>query len=113
MRELRLGVILDDTQLPPAAAAGSKDVLCEWLAALVWQTQQARKVFALLDTHGKGCIVAQDLLNGDLDGALDEDAVVEMMDAFRVGGARSGDDDDSAVLTEDDIIRIARLVNLS
>jgi hypothetical protein len=109
VRELQLGVILDDTKLP--ARYLEKDVLCEWLAALVWQTQQARKVFALLDTHGKGCIVAQDLLNGDLDGALNEDAAVEMMDEFRVSG---GDDDiDSAVMTEDDLIRVARVVNLS
>jgi hypothetical protein len=109
VRELQLGVILDDTQLP--AHYMKKDILCEWLAALVWQTQQARKVFALLDTHGKGCIVAQDLLNGDLDGALNEDAAVEMMDEFRV--MSGGDDVDSAVMTENDLIRVARLVNLS
>jgi hypothetical protein len=90
VRELRLGVVLDDTKLP--AHYLEKDVLCEWLAALVWQTQQARKVFALLDTHGKGCIVAQDLLNGDLDGALNEDAVVEMMNEFRAMSCIGGDD---------------------
>jgi Ca2+-binding EF-hand superfamily protein len=66
--------------------------------------QQARKAFELIDTHDKGCIVAQDLLQADLDGALDEEMVEEMMEEFVPDGE---------VLTENDIIRIARLVNRS
>jgi hypothetical protein len=109
VRELRLGVVWDDDDdvRPPLVpeTLTNKNKLCEWLAAMVWQTQQARKVFALMDTHDKGCIVAQDLLQADLDGALDEEMVVEMMEEFVPG--------DGEVLTENDIIRIARLVNLS
>jgi hypothetical protein len=108
VRELRLGVVWDDDDnvRPPllATTLTNKDNLCEWLAVMVWQTQQARQVFALMDTHDKGCIVAQDLLTADLDGALDEEMVVEMMEEFVPDGE---------VLTENDIIRIARLVNLS
>jgi hypothetical protein len=105
VRELRLGVVWDDDVKPPLPATlTNKDNLCEWLAVMVWQTQQARQVFALMDTHDKGCIVAQDLLTADLDGALDEEMVVEMMEEFVPDGE---------VLTENDIIRIARLVNLS
>lgn len=96
--ELQLGVILEDTILPK-----QQSEMCELLARLELQTERARKVFSLMDSNDKGCVVAQDLLQADLDGELEEDHVLEMIEEFAP---------DREILTVNDIIRIARIVNL-
>jgi hypothetical protein len=79
-----------------------------YLAAVSYnQTVKAAQVFATLDRTGKGCIVQQDLqeacdeiLSGEQ--AVSSEEVSEMMEFCS----------SSELLSKDDIIRIARQVNL-
>jgi Ca2+-binding EF-hand superfamily protein len=79
------------------------------------QTVRCQQVFGLLDTADKGCIVVEDLYrvaaelftNGD-DQAVSQQEVDEMMEEFATCSNGGG----TATLSRDDLIRIARLVNL-
>ena len=86
------------------------------------QTQQVQQVFRLLDPDGKGCIVLQDLQrtvhelelgkSNENDGEdWCEEALEEMMTFL---GGSTGDDDDVSgiLLLPDDLLRVAREVNL-
>jgi hypothetical protein len=97
----------------------NKNATLESLLALAiekfHQNERAVQVFHMLDEAGKGCVVGSDVLRaiqelGGLSPMSDEkddiqpEQVQEMMQEFC-----STDDD---LLTKDDIIRIARIVNL-
>ena len=78
------------------------------------QTERARQVFHLLDSVGKGVVVVEDLQrvvtevfdtnNNDGNSSIEEDDLNEMIQEFDKSGA--------GLLTEDDLILIARKVGL-
>jgi hypothetical protein len=81
------------------------------------QTVQANEVFDLLDMDDKGCIVAEDLHRAvaelwtrESDEGISEEQVEEMMQF--AGTDKAEMHDDFRMLSRDDIVRIARMVNL-
>jgi len=85
-----------------------KEALQHLAAVSYNQTIKAAQVFELLDKNGKGCIVIQDvqqacdeILTGEQ--AVTSEEVSEMMEEFCSS---------NELLSKDDIIRIARQVNL-
>jgi hypothetical protein len=81
------------------------------------QTVQANAVFDLLDMDGKGCVVAEDLHRAvaelwtrESDEGISEEQVEEMMQF--AGTDKTDMHDDMRMLSRDDIVRIARMVNL-
>jgi hypothetical protein len=81
------------------------------------QTVQANAVFDLLDMDGKGCVVAEDLQRAvaelwtrESDEGISEEQVEEMMQF--AGTDKTGMHDDMRMLSRDDFVRIARMVNL-
>lgn len=88
------------------------DSLTQLAVQLHSQTDRARQVFQLLDTAGKGVVVVEDLQrvvfevfddNGN-NGSIGEDDLNEMIREFDQSG--------SGLLTENDLVLIARKVGL-
>jgi hypothetical protein len=102
----------DDNQQPQVEMA------MESLVARAYrQTVQANAVFDLLDMDGKGCVVAEDLHRAvaelwtrESDESISEDQVEEMMQF--AGTDQIDMHDDMKILSRDDLVRIARMVNL-
>jgi hypothetical protein len=114
--QLELSHVSTD-DLAECLLTSSKNSVLESLQALAiekyHQNERATQVFHMLDEAGKGCVVGSDVLRavqelGELSSASEDhiqpEQVEEMMQEFC-----TTDDD---LLTKDDIIRIARIVNL-
>lgn len=116
------------------SAAASASVVAPWVAQKYRQTMRAHRVFALLDAAGKGCVVGDDLHRAafELWGSDDSNdktnskestrsrpeqplpstvELMEMMQEFKPATMEEEDEED-IILSLDDIVRIARLVNL-
>ena len=81
-----------------------------FLARCVHRSDQVSRVFALLDTDGKGCVVANDILRvarelGGEDAAMTEEEATEMVEEFAPADA-------DGVLSLQDVTEIAAKVNL-
>jgi Ca2+-binding EF-hand superfamily protein len=95
---------------PATISEWQRSHLIEFLAEELIGTDQARRAFDLLDIDGKQFVCLQDLqraasklLLGD---EMNDDALIEMIQEYEATG------DGHGILTRDDIIRIARDVNL-
>lgn len=112
--KLRLPHVDEDTILN--CCGDDYDSLEQLALQLHAQTERARQVFHLLDTAGKGVVVVEDLqravsevydtTNNINDGNnIEDDDLNEMIQEFDNSGG-------SGLLTEDDLILIARKVGL-
>jgi len=97
------------TESAMEAAVGNELKLQQLAVESYRQNAKAQQVFQLLDHVGKGCVVVQDLQRAVEELELDADdwsvdELQEMMSLF--------DTNDTGLLSKDDVLRIARQVNL-